>query len=88
MGPSSTKWEFKSKEDERHSGTVLGNLNPTWQFATILGLPEAHVDWELHVRVMDSDYLSFDDFLGECRVPLSELNARGNELHDYWAGVL
>eukprot|EP00966_Prymnesium_polylepis_P049196 1138316-Prymnesium_polylepis.1 len=32
---------------------------------------------------MDSDFLTYDDFLGECRVPLSELANNPNEFRDY-----
>ena len=33
--------------------------------------------------LLGSDYLSFDDFLGECRVPLTTLTAHEGELRDY-----
>ena len=67
LGPVGSSWADKDTPEacERTSCVASDTRDPVWQLAFPYALPAADVAWELHVRVYDKDYASFDDFLGE-----------------------
>ena len=83
VGPAQSAWESKASSTERRTMVVQNSLNPEWQFGCTIELPAERDEWELQVRVFDSDWTSFDNCLGECRVPLAALAAHANELRAY-----
>ena len=93
LGPAGSAWADKTDTQpnafgERRSTVEANTLNPVWQCAFSLGSPPsdagwAESGWELHCRVYDKDYVSFDDALGEVRLPLSKLLSHPDTLRDY-----
>lgn len=85
MGPVGSSWKEKSENSEVQSETIDGELNPVWQFAFPVEFsPGATIlNYELHLRVFDSDVLSCDDFLGEMQLPLRVLADNWNDTKDY-----
>ena len=85
LGPVGSSWADKDTPEacERTSCVASDTRDPVWQLAFPYALPAADVAWELHVRVYDKDYASFDDFLGEARVPLAALAEHENATREY-----
>ena len=90
LGPASSAWADKTNTPfgERRSTVEANTLDPAWQCAFSLGSPPsdggwAASGWELHVRVYDHDYASFDDALGEVRIALPTLLSHPDTLRDY-----
>ena len=90
LGPAGSAWDDKTDTPfgERRSTVEANTLDPVWQCAFSLGSPPsddgwAASGWELHCRVYDQDYASFDDALGEVRLPLSTLLSHPDTLRDY-----
>ena len=90
LGPAGSAWADKTSTPfgERRSTVEANTLDPAWQCAFSLGSPPsdggwAASGWELHVRVYDQDYASFDDALGEVRIALSTLLSHPDTLRDY-----
>ena len=75
LGPVGSSWADKDTPEacERTSCVASDTRDPVWQLAFPYALPAADVAWELHVRVYDKDYASFDDFLGEATANLGPL---------------
>ena len=71
------------------SDSLCGLLSAfSFGFQFRVGFVVVFVSWDPSTHptggtLLGSDYLSFDDFLGECRVPLTTLTAHEGELRDY-----
>ena len=85
IGATGSAWDDPDKRKaEYRSKVVADTLDPTWQLAFRHALDGADPSTrEVHLRVFDRDFLSFDDRLGEARVTLAQLASHDNELHDY-----
>ena len=78
VGPKGSSFGAKDAETERCSRTIFGTYSPVWNMAAQFeSLPSD--DAEVHVVVMDRDFYSPDDILGQARVPVSTLTAAAQE---------
>ena len=83
VGAAGSPWQEKDSKVERRSKTVSDSAAPSWNLAFPYVVPKCDppVDWELHVRVYDSDLIT-DDFLGEARIVISNLVAKTNTANE------
>ena len=85
VGAVGSSWDDKKDpQKQRTSDAVPGTDDPVFQFAFPLDEPPDDTSpQEVHVRVYDADWGSFDDFLGECQVPYEDLRSHLNEHRAY-----
>lgn len=84
IGDIGSDWDKKDSRTERCSTVVSNSLNPEWNFPLKYGVDMfSVVSSELHVKVMDNDLFTYDDLVGEVRVPLKILLEKYNSFGKY-----
>ena len=84
IGDIGSDWDKKDSKTERCSTVVSNSINPEWNFPFKYGLDIPTLEsLELHVKVMDNDLFTSDDFVAEVRIPLKVLLEKYNSFGKY-----
>lgn len=83
IGIIGTKWDDKPKSTERCSPSVNNSVDPEWNFLFHYELNNDVSKKELHIKIMDNDTFTTDDYLGQVKISLQTLSNNYNEAMEY-----